>query len=347
MPRHYFLGGNTPYGFYSYYNYLIDQKDANKIYCIKGGPGTGKSSLMKKIAKHMEGAGFTVDYAHCSSDPKSLDGIVINEKSIAFVDGTSPHIVDPKTPGAVDLILNMGGFWDEDGIHSHKDDIIPLGTEISYLFSHAYNYLASAKCIWDDTNKMYLKAISNTAHKRFADKITELKTLPLADNMGKKRKLFSTAFTPEGVISTIDTLTEGYRVYTLKGYTGDVLSVISDIASSKGLYTECYYNPMEPSKHIEHLVIPKMHIAFVTSDNLHKSDTGDIIDFSEYYDKTIYDKYSPDITYNEHLINELIKKTSDTIFKAKKLHDELEKCYIPYMDFGKIDKLYENIIEAL
>lgn len=349
MSKHYFLGGNTPYGFFSYYDYLIEQKNASKIYCIKGGPGTGKSSFMKKIGKYMEDNGFTVDFAHCSSDPKSLDGIIINEKNIAFVDGTSPHIVDPKTPGAVDCILNMGTFWDEDGICSHKDEIIRLNKEISGIFAHAYKYLASAKCIWDDTNTMYSKIILDNAHEKFLEKVInkEFKNMPVSDKTGKIRKLFATAFTPEGVISTIDTLVENRKIYNLKGYNANALTSIANIASARGMYSECYYNPMEPSSLIEHLVIPQLNLAFVTSNNLHEFDSGEVIDFNEYYQKDIFDKYSADIIYNEHLTGELISKTSSTISKAKKLHDELEECYIPYMDFKKVDKEYEKLIKTL
>jgi len=107
MARHYFLGGNTPQGFYSYYDYLIDSEKVKKVYVIKGGPGTGKSTLMKSAAAWGEDNGYEVDYLHCSSDPSSLDGVII-DGDIAMVDGTSPHIVDPKNPGCVETIVNMG-----------------------------------------------------------------------------------------------------------------------------------------------------------------------------------------------------------------------------------------------
>jgi hypothetical protein len=29
--------------------------------------------------------------------------------------------VDPKNPGAVDEIINLGDFWDEEGIRKNKD----------------------------------------------------------------------------------------------------------------------------------------------------------------------------------------------------------------------------------
>ena len=83
-------GGNTSKGFYSYYDNIIE-KDANRIFILKGGPGTGKSSLMKKIAKEMLEKGYEVEYHHCSSDNNSIDGIVIPKLRVAMIDGTAPH----------------------------------------------------------------------------------------------------------------------------------------------------------------------------------------------------------------------------------------------------------------
>ena len=47
--RKMFPGGNTANGFYSFFDYIIPQ-DVNRIFCLKGGPGVGKSSFMKKIS---------------------------------------------------------------------------------------------------------------------------------------------------------------------------------------------------------------------------------------------------------------------------------------------------------
>ena len=43
--RHIFLGGNTHLGFFSYYDHILPQEDADIIFVIKGRFGTGKSSL--------------------------------------------------------------------------------------------------------------------------------------------------------------------------------------------------------------------------------------------------------------------------------------------------------------
>ena len=65
--KHYFLGGNTSKGFYSLYRSILSQDEARRIICIKGGPGTGKSSLMKKVGNLFFEKGYNVEYHHCSS----------------------------------------------------------------------------------------------------------------------------------------------------------------------------------------------------------------------------------------------------------------------------------------
>lgn len=90
--RNVFPGGNTSYGFYSFYQYVISQDTARRKFCIKGGPGTGKSTLMKKVGEFFNSKGYDIEYHHCSSDNNSLDGVVIKGLNVAIVDGTSPHV---------------------------------------------------------------------------------------------------------------------------------------------------------------------------------------------------------------------------------------------------------------
>ena len=91
--RHMFPGGNTSKGFFSFYDYIICQEDAARIFIIKGGPGVGKSTFMKKTALEMANMGYDVEFMHCSSDNNSLDGIVVPRAGIAMIDGTAPHVV--------------------------------------------------------------------------------------------------------------------------------------------------------------------------------------------------------------------------------------------------------------
>ena len=44
--RKFFAGSNTPLGFYSFFDQIIDLMQAHRFFILKGGPGTGKSTLM-------------------------------------------------------------------------------------------------------------------------------------------------------------------------------------------------------------------------------------------------------------------------------------------------------------
>ena len=84
-PLHFFLGANTPQGFVSRFDQLANPAEGWREFVLKGGPGTGKSSLIRKVAEHIE-------LIHCSSDVDSLDGVILPEIKTSIADGTSPHV---------------------------------------------------------------------------------------------------------------------------------------------------------------------------------------------------------------------------------------------------------------
>ena len=133
----FFAGGNTPQGFYSYYDYIANQQTIRQFICIKGGPGTGKSTLMKQAAAYFA-ENTDVEIFHCSSDPGSLDGVAVPSLGFAVVDGTSPHVVDPKIPGAIGDIFHAGLFWKADKIKQHKSEIVRFTNQISSGYERAY-----------------------------------------------------------------------------------------------------------------------------------------------------------------------------------------------------------------
>lgn len=91
----YFLGANSPTGFYSLYDQMIDRTKARRLYILKGGPGCGKSTLMRRVAERAKAAGQEVEYILCSGDPDSLDAVILPGLEIAVADGTAPHGTAP------------------------------------------------------------------------------------------------------------------------------------------------------------------------------------------------------------------------------------------------------------
>jgi len=88
-----FPGGNTSQGFYSFYNYILGP-EGKKMFILKGGPGVGKSTFIKQVAKVMLDKGYDLEFHYCSSDNDALDGVVIPKLKIAVIDGTAPHAAD-------------------------------------------------------------------------------------------------------------------------------------------------------------------------------------------------------------------------------------------------------------
>jgi len=102
---HFFLGANSPDGFVSRFDRLADEDDSWRCYIIKGGPGSGKSTLMKKTAEYLMGKGEQIEIIHCSSDVESLDGIICPGLKISFADGTPPHVIAHKTKQIKNLFV--------------------------------------------------------------------------------------------------------------------------------------------------------------------------------------------------------------------------------------------------
>jgi DNA replication protein DnaC len=66
---YFYPGGNTARGFYSLFESSLQGLD--RLFILKGGPGTGKSSLMKSVGKDMVVKGFDIQFLHCSSDEEA------------------------------------------------------------------------------------------------------------------------------------------------------------------------------------------------------------------------------------------------------------------------------------
>lgn len=88
----FFLGANTPQGFVSRFDQLFSAEDGWRCFVIKGGPGSGKSTMMKKIAASLEQRFDNLERIHCSSDVSSLDGVICPALKFSVADGTAPHV---------------------------------------------------------------------------------------------------------------------------------------------------------------------------------------------------------------------------------------------------------------
>lgn len=354
LEKHVFPGGNTSLGFYSFYDYLIEP-NATRILVIKGGPGVGKSTFMKKIASEMQELGYSVEFHHCSSDPKSLDGIVFPEIQIALVDGTSPHIVEPRYPGCVDEILHLGDFWNEELLKKHKDDIIETSKEMGRLFTRAYRFLKAAKDIYDDwkaANSEGLNSgLANQKGQTLIDKI--LHKLTISPKAGKERHLFASAISPDGLVNYLDTVIgQASTVYIIKGEPGTgkttLIREVANNAIKRGIDVEIYHCALDPTK-LEHLVMPGLDTALTTYIEPHTylPKSCEVVDMNECISREVIHKYADLVKKDEEIMKSLMDTGISFLNKARETHDKLEAYYVPTMNFEGIEKLRQETVKRI
>ncbi|MGI6167485.1 MAG: hypothetical protein ACOYIA_05045 [Eubacteriales bacterium] len=138
----FFAASNSGRGFKNYYEQIFGRAD--RIFVVKGGPGTGKSRFMNDVAGHAEEAGWAAEYYYCSSDPASLDGVLLyNEgRCVAVIDGTPPHPWEPALPGVREEIVNLGEFWDSAKLSEAGEEIRELTEKRAELWRMVYRWLA-------------------------------------------------------------------------------------------------------------------------------------------------------------------------------------------------------------
>ena len=140
----YYGASNGYFGFKSLFGEIFNPENFTRIYVIKGGPGTGKSTLMRKIYSHFKELKVSTEEIYCSSDPDSLDGIILESEGgkVALLDGTAPHETDAKYPGAKDEIVNLGEGFDKKRLIANQEKIVALCKNKANYYKQAYFYLS-------------------------------------------------------------------------------------------------------------------------------------------------------------------------------------------------------------
>lgn len=152
----FFAGANTATGFHSFYPDIFNEHDLTRLYMIKGGPGSGKSTMMRRFLKQAKEAGLATEAYLCGSDPASLDVAVVRGRgtSVAMIDATSPHAYDARYPGAAAQVFDCGAFWDSDVLRSHRETIMALSDAKSAAFRRAYRYLSALGSVRRDLRRL-------------------------------------------------------------------------------------------------------------------------------------------------------------------------------------------------
>ncbi|MCI8649851.1 MAG: hypothetical protein HFG20_07020 [Anaerotruncus sp.] len=352
-PLHFFLGANTPQGFVSRFDQLADPQDGWREFVIKGGPGTGKSTLMKRIASNAAPRCRAIERIHCSSDVDSLDGVILHDVKTSIADGTSPHVIEPKYPGAFEQLVDLSSCWNAQQLFSARQEILSLSSRISRCHEHCCRFLGAAGSLLGDNYRIALDATSVQKVVRAATRIAQAELKGSASGRGKESVRFLSAVTNQGITlfsDTANTLCE--RIYLIDDPHGAssrlLLGVLRSQALEHGLDVYSCYCPLSPFEKLEHLFIPQLKVGFMTRNEHHipQVEPYKIIRSRRFTDSDALRKARKRITFNRKAAAQMLDSAARLLADAKKLHDQLETYYIDAMDFEKVDAIGAQTLSA-
>lgn len=347
----YFAGGNTAKGFVHYFESNFQNLD--RLFILKGGPGTGKSTLMKSIGTEWKNKGYAIEWVHCSSDAESLDAVIIPRLNAGIVDGTNPHVIEPQYPGIVEDYVNVGNAWDRKTLLIHKDEIISLTKRVKQGFQLAYDSFHEALEEHHELEQVYHRHMDFENLNQYTEKIIQ-KLLPADSKSGKGnvKHRFSGAATPDGHVDFVNSITEHVKYrYFIKGKPGTgkstILKKVARAAESKGYDMEIYHCGFDPDS-LDMVIVREADFAIFDSTPPHEyfpvKENDILINLDDFLAADSLKKYGKEIEIQSEKYTFWMKKGIAYLSDTKKLRDQLEGYYVQAMDFTKTEEIKKQII---
>lgn len=335
MGQCYFSGSNSGEGFHNYFDGVVPAwAHLTRYFMIKGGPGVGKSTLMKRVAAKAEEAGEEVELFYCSGDPDSLDAVRLVKRGIVFADATSPHAMDPQFPGAVEEIVNLGEQIDRTCIIKYRAEVEQLTKKNKESYSRGYAFLGAAKALEEERYRAIAACVDQEKLKKQAKDMTER----IGKTEGRqKRRLFLDALSCKGRISFAKECCEENRVYRMLGAEKDVVTdlLAKEVESDK---KELFCSPLCPAR-VNHMLIREREVFLTTA----AGTDGVLLSVTDFLKKDcpmLVSRYAEEARRLEDAAMECFKE-------CKRIHDDLEAIYKECIDFAAITGRTDRLLDLL
>ena len=332
----YFAAANSYNGFISYFDRVFDSTEYDRIFVLKGGPGTGKSSLMRRISEYFQTNNFGVEEILCSSDPVSLDGVIgsKNGHKFAIIDGTAPHERDAVIPGAIDEIINLGDSWDDRWLTAKKTEILNLTKEKKKAYETAYNYLKIAgKC--DEVMHSAVNEKFNIFKAK--SKAESILSDLIAEEKGEIKTRLLSSFGRHGKydLKPCESIFDARITVSNDGYL--FLKTCADFLIENRVDITLFPSPLCPER-LDGLLLNNTKLLIQISDKAE-------IETEEFVNLSALDKER--IRVAGEMQKELLTEAARWFKIAAEIHASLEDIYSSAMDFTKNDELLSKITSKI
>lgn len=337
----FFAGANSSGGFVGFYDELFGGREIERRYILKGGPGTGKSTLMRRAADFASEKGYSAEKYACSSDYTSLDAVLIDGR-IVILDGTAPHVVEASLAGCRDEIVNLGAFWDSRALSFMYEKIAEYTEKKAAAYRRAYRYISAYADIGDINAALLLPYFNADKASRAAERIfSGIRTgggfsprPALIDSVGMKGKC------------RFDTFERfAKRIYVLEDYFESAylyLRRILSIAERTDTSVRVSYEPTDLSRP-NAVFLVNDRVAFIVDDTGEREGTK--INMKRFVSSV--SDIRGELRANNKLREALMSSALDCLACAGENHFALEKIYSQCMDYDELEKYTLDFLNKL
>jgi len=345
--RYVFTSSHTCRGFHSFLPELA--KPLQRVYILKGAPGTGKATFIRLLGESLAERGYEVDFWLSAADPLNPEGVYLPRLDTAVVNGSLGLPLEARYPGATGETIYLEEFQNRTELRLHGREIIELVDRLEAENQQAVQMMkklagfkeelkrdAASRLVWEKINLL-------------TDRLEE----ELFKESPGERHFYASAFTAEGTINYVDEISRDcQRRYILKGPPGSAKStVIAETARrgrERGWYMDYYHCGLDLESLVM-LVIPSQALALIDAGRAELSlRPGDmVIDMNTCLE--------PADTSNEDKENSQLGRAYESmLLQAQAQLDtahhtlmEMKKLYSAAMDFPSLDLKREGLLQEI
>ena len=342
--RESFIAANGYNGFRSRYDEVYRDGNFDRLFVIAGGPGTGKSHMMNEVSLAAKNAGADVERIYCSSDPSSLDGVIMekNGRRVAILDGTAPHRRSADLPVARDELIDLGEFWNRGALQKEKNNILALAKEKSDAYARAYCYLSIA----GKATALLLKTLEDCINLEKMERSVnrEIKRLSKSENPKSETRYIS-AFGMRGYkrlsfrenVKSVISVSDEYGSATI------YLSFLEKRIRQAGCYDFCELPSCFSDEETEGVILPRNNLLFLKS----AEGADRKINMRRFLDTKAIARNRRDIRCALRVRSQMLDGAQNSMHAVEKAHFALEKIYGAAMDFEKKEECARRTVERV
>lgn len=351
----FFISGNTPFGLMGDYSFLIERGNDWKIYILDGASEKTRGKILDKLFKKACKKYINIEKIHFPNFPQISEALFINDIKTAFVSKTYYNYINILYPNCNHIIVPFQCALDNDVIWENRNEIIKDIDDINKIYENFKRFLKASLSISNDTYSIALDATNVSKIYTLAGRISLKEFGKNNDKIGREETRYISAITPDGVMGFYDTIINNSdKIYVLQDDLGPssqiLIQALKAKAMNNGFDVISCTCPTSPKMKSEHLIIPELKLAFVTSNKFHNIEILQpyrIINSRRFTDFSKLKLKKKHLSFNKKVSEQMLSQSIEILNDIKTKQELLVQTYDNATNFDKIKEIENQLLNLI